>query len=131
MLNKTKDKETTVYSLAGNKVFCDFCPGFCCYKLPGAILFVSVADISRMASHFHISDHEVVKRYIDSGNTFKNNKDGSCVFLSNGKICKRCSIHLAKPQQCREFPYDKPCPYLEREDLLEAILPRIEKSLKK
>jgi len=28
------------------------------------------------------------------------------------------------------FPYDDICPYLEREDLLVAIQPRVEKSLK-
>jgi Fe-S-cluster containining protein len=41
----------------------------------------------------------------------------------------RCSIHEARPRQCREFPHDQPCPYLEREDLLQKIQPRVEASL--
>lgn len=121
--------ETAGYVLATNKVFCNFCPGYCCYRLPGSLLFVTAEDINRMARHFGISDGEVRNRYLDGRNTFQNRKDGSCIFLANGKICKRCSIHEARPRQCREFPYDKPCPYLEREDLLEEIIPRIEKSL--
>jgi uncharacterized protein len=28
-----------------------------------------------------------------------------------------------------DFPYNQPCPYLEREDLLAVIEPRIERSL--
>jgi len=28
------------------------------------------------------------------------------------------------------FPYDDACPYLEREDLMTAIQPRVERSLK-
>jgi hypothetical protein len=44
-------------------------------------------------------------------------------------MCKRCLIHEARPKQCREFPYDRPCPYLENEGLMEIIQPRIEESL--
>jgi len=44
-------------------------------------------------------------------------------------MTKRCTIHEARPDQCRRFPYGLPCPYLHREDLLAEIQPRIEKSL--
>jgi Fe-S-cluster containining protein len=54
--------------------------------------------------------------------------DGSCIFLSDRKIRARCTIHQARPRQCREFPYGEPCPYLEREDLLEQIIPRLERT---
>ncbi len=118
-----------VYSLASNKTFCNYCPGYCCYNLPGAMLLIHAEDINRLALHFDISDGEVRKRFMDGKNSFRNRADGSCIFLANGKICKRCSIHLARPKQCKEFPYEKPCPYLEREDLLDDILPRLEKSL--
>lgn len=114
---------------ADNKVFCNYCPGFCCYRLPGATLFVTATDINRLARYFGISDGEVRRRYIEKRNTFKVKADGSCIFLADGKLSKRCSVHLARPDQCRDFPYDQPCPYLQREDLLEKIYPRVASSL--
>ena len=86
-------------------------------------------DINRMARHFGISDGEVRRRYLEGKNTFKTRDDGSCIFLAPDRLCKRCTIHEARPRQCRDFPYDKPCPYLEDEDLLVRIQPRIEKTL--
>ncbi len=113
---------------AANKVFCNYCPGFCCYRLPGATLFITATDINRLARHFCISDGEVRRCYIEKRNTFKVKADGSCIFLADGKQSKRCSVHLARPDQCRDFPYDQPCPYLQREDLLAEIYPRVENS---
>lgn len=112
-----------------NRVFCNYCPAFCCYRLEGSILLLTATDINRLARHLELSDGEVRKRYIENRNTFKVREDGSCVFLSNGKLSKRCSVHEARPQQCRDFPYDDPCPYLQREDLLAEIYPRVEKSM--
>jgi uncharacterized protein len=117
------------YVLARNKSFCNFCPGYCCYRLPGATLYLDATDIDRLARHFGVSDGEVRKRYLENKNTFKIREDGSCLFLANGRICKRCTVHEARPRQCREFPNDKPCPYLENQGLLEIIQPRIERSL--
>lgn len=112
-----------------NRVFCNYCPAFCCYRLPGSTLFVTATDINRLARHFQQSDGEIRKKYIEHRNTFKVREDGSCIFLSDGLLSKRCSVHEARPQQCRDFPYDAPCPYLQREDLLAEIYPRAEKSL--
>ncbi|MFH0785133.1 MAG: YkgJ family cysteine cluster protein [Pseudomonadota bacterium] len=112
-----------------HRVFCNYCPGFCCYRLPGATLYITAIDINRIARHFKISDGEVRKKYIERRNTFKVREDGSCIFLANGRLSKRCSIHEARPVQCREFPYDAPCPYLGREDLLDTIYPLVERSL--
>lgn len=112
-----------------NRAFCNFCPGICCYRLPGSSLFVTATDINRIARHFRVTDGEVRKQYIENRNTFHVRDDGSCIFLANGKLNKRCSIHAARPEQCRAFPYEAPCPYLNREDLLEKIYPKVEKSL--
>lgn len=117
------------YSLSGNKIFCNYCPAYCCYRLKGSTLFVTATDINRIARTFGISDGEVRKRYIEGKNTFKVRKDGSCIFLLDGRACKRCGIHHCRPQQCQDFPYDEPCPYLESNDLLEKIQPRIDTSL--
>lgn len=113
-----------------HRVFCNYCPGFCCYRLPGSTLYITATDINRIARHFNISDGEVRRRYIEGKNTFKVREDGSCIFLVDGKLNKRCGIHTASPQQCKDFPYDKPCPYLHREDLLAVISPKVEKSCK-
>lgn len=117
------------YTLARNKTYCNYCPGYCCYRLPGSTLFVRAEDINRMARHFNISDGEVRKRYLENKNTFKTRDDGSCILLANDRMCRRCTIHEARPQQCRDFPYDKPCPYLENPDLLDSIQPRVEQVL--
>ena len=112
-----------------NKIFCNYCPAFCCYRLEGSILLLTATDINRLARHLGLSDGEVRRRYIEHRNTFKVREDGSCVFLANGRLSKRCSVHEARPQQCRDFPFDDPCPYLQREDLLAEIYPRVEKSM--
>ena len=112
-----------------NKVFCNYCPGFCCYRLPGSTLYVDALDINRMARYFGCSDGDVRKRFLEGKNTFKVRKDGACIFLTDGKISKRCSIHPARPRQCREFPYDEQCPYISDEKLLARIHPRVRKSL--
>jgi len=111
--------------LARGRAFCSFCPGYCCYRLEGSQLLVTATDINRLARHFGISDGEVRRRYLEGRHTFRTRADGSCVFLANDRFCRRCTIHQARPDQCRAFPYDKPCPYLERPDLLAAIAPRI------
>jgi len=92
-------------------------------------LYLTAIDINRLARHFRISDGEVRKRFMEGKNTFKVKRDGSCIFLRDDKLSKRCGIHPVRPQQCRDFPYGPSCPYLEREDLLAKIIPRIEKSL--
>ena len=121
--------EPKKYCLSSNKEFCNFCPGYCCYRLQEASLYIMAEDINRIARHLQITDGEVRKRYLENRYTFKIRKDGSCIFLVNGRICKRCSIHEARPKQCRDFPYDKPCPYLESGELLDTIQPRIDKIL--
>jgi Fe-S-cluster containining protein len=111
-----------------HKIFCNYCPGFCCYRLPGSTLFVTATDINRIARHLKIPDGAVRKKYIEGKNTFKVKADGSCIFLIDGTLNKRCSIHMASPQQCKDFPYDKPCPYIYSDELLEIISPKVEKS---
>lgn len=111
-------------------MYCNFCPGYCCYRLAGSVLFVTATDINRLARHFGINDGQVRKRYMENRHTFRVKPDGSCIFQAADRMAKRCMVHEARPDQCRRFPYDRPCPYLEREDLLIAIAPRVEAALK-
>lgn len=110
-------------------IYCNYCPGYCCYRLEGSVLLLTATDINRLARHFQITDGEIRKRYLENNNTFKVRRDGSCIFQATDTMVKRCTIHEARPDQCRRFPYGKPCPYLEREDLLEQIQPLVEQCL--
>ena len=92
------------------------------------MLLLTAIDVNRLARYFKISDGEVRKRYLENKYTFKVREDGSCIFQATDRMVKRCTIHEARPDQCRRFPYGKPCPYLEREDLLEQIQPLVEKN---
>ncbi|MCF6289883.1 MAG: YkgJ family cysteine cluster protein [Desulfobacterales bacterium] len=113
-------------------LYCNYCPGYCCYRSPGASLLLTAADINRLARYFGISDGEVRRRFLENRkNTFKLNQDGACIFQAGDRLVKRCTIHMVRPDQCRRFPYDKPCPYLERQDLLAAIQPRLEATLRR
>ena len=110
-------------------IYCTYCPGYCCYRLEGSMLLLTATDINRLARHLGLNDGEVRKRYLENRNTFKVKEDGSCIFQDPERMVRRCTIHEARPEQCRRFPDDKPCPYLLREDLLAQIQPRIEKGL--
>lgn len=112
--------------------YCNYCPGYCCYRLAGSSLLLSAVDINRLARHFGMSDGEVRRRYLENRrNTFKVRADGSCIFQAEERMIRRCTIHTARPDQCRRFPYGKPCPYLEREGLLAEIQPRVEAALRR
>ncbi len=111
------------------RAYCNYCPGFCCYRLEGSTLYLDAVDINRLARHFNISDGEARRRFIEGRNTFKVRSDGSCIFLLKGKSYQRCGVHAARPRQCREFPYDQPCPYLHRQDLLAKIFPKVKADL--
>ena len=111
--------------------YCNFCPGYCCYRLEGSVLLIDSDDINRLARYFLISDGEVRKRFMENRHTFKVKDDGSCIFQASDRMIKRCTVHTVRPSQCRMFPYNNHCPYLEREDLLTKIQPRLEASLKR
>ncbi len=82
------------------RAYCNYCPGFCCYRLEGSTLYLDAVDINRLARHFKISDGEARRRFIEGRNTFKVRSD-----------------------------YDQPCPYLHRQDLLAKIFPKVEADL--
>jgi Fe-S-cluster containining protein len=95
------------------------------------VLLITAEDIHRLARYFQVPDGEIRKRYMENKHTFKVKDDGSCVFQAADRMVRRCTVHEARPAQCRNFPYNRPCPYLEREDLLAAIQPHVEAGLKK
>jgi len=106
--------------------YCNYCPGYCCYRLEGSMLLLTAADINRLARHFRISEGAVRRLYLENKYTFRVKEDGSCIFLARDRMSKRCTVHQARPDQCRRFPYGNPCLYLEREELLAQIQPRLD-----
>jgi len=47
-------------------IYCNYCPGYCCYRLEGSTLLLTATDIGRMARHLGISDGEVRNRYLET-----------------------------------------------------------------
>jgi len=92
---------------------CAHCPGHCCYRLPGAVLLITCDDINRLARFLAISDREVRKRYLENRYTFRVGTDNGCVFLNADRTTLRCTVYPARPDQCRRFPFGRPCPYLQ------------------
>jgi len=67
-------------------LYCNYCPGYCCYRVAGASLLLTAIDINRLARHFKVSDGEVRRRFLENRkNTFKLKKDGACIFQAEGR----------------------------------------------
>jgi len=73
-----------------------------CCTAPGAV-YVKGRDIDRLASHLNLTREDFLERYcmMDEGRwELKLQKDGACIFLNS----EGCTVHTAKPSQCRSFP---------------------------
>lgn len=80
------------------EVDCTTC-GNCCVTME---VYVSDADIARLAEHLSIMPDEFRKQYIiqdDHGHATLRGKP--CVFLED----KRCSVYDARPEDCRDYPH--------------------------
>ena len=74
----------------------------CCEKQ--GFVYLTEQDIERAAEFLGLTKKQFEKRYIyRTRNTrrLRTPREGACVFLSDS----RCSIHPAKPTQCRIFPF--------------------------
>jgi len=88
------------------KTFKCSCCGACC-RWPG-VVYVREKEMPAIAAHLGISVQELIDRYTRlsddrTGLVYKDNADGSCIFLTEDNLCR---IHAVKPEQCRTFPYD-------------------------
>ncbi|MDJ0784461.1 MAG: YkgJ family cysteine cluster protein [Desulfosarcinaceae bacterium] len=76
--------------------------GHCCTGDPG-IVFVSAADLSRLAIHLQLSIDAVIQRYLSpwrDSYTIREAIDGRCLFYDQG-----CAIYRVRPTQCRTWPF--------------------------
>ena len=74
-----------------------------CCETKGFV-YLTEEDIERAAEFLGLSKKKFEKRYIyRTKNTrrLRTPREGACVFLHDS----RCSIHPAKPTQCRIFPF--------------------------
>lgn len=97
--------------------FCTGCPAYCCYKKNGAVLLITAEDINRLGRFFGITEGEVRRKYMQNRYSLLVREDLSCIFFVQGKTIERCTVYAARPDQCRRFPKEQPCPYLELNDL--------------
>jgi hypothetical protein len=87
----------------GLRFKCTGC-GKCCTGSPGYV-FLSPADLERLANHFLLSTDAFAAKYtykVDDRLSLIDQPDsGSCIFLKD----KQCTVYEARPVQCRTFPW--------------------------
>lgn len=95
--------EKKIWFEEGLKFKCTGCGG-CCTGTPGYV-YLSEADLHKLAAHFNITPKEFVENYARQEGEFYVllDRPGSydCTFLKD----KRCSVYEARPTQCRTFPW--------------------------
>jgi hypothetical protein len=74
----------------------------CCEQK--GFVYLADADISRAAAFLGLTEEEFTRRYVyrtRNRTRLRVPRDANCYFLKDGG----CSIHPAKPTQCRIFPF--------------------------
>lgn len=88
---------------AGLRFKCTEC-GKCCTGSAGSV-YLSQADIVRLAAHLEIPPGRFVRHYtrVNKGHRILADRPGSdeCVFLRD----KTCTVYEARPTQCRTYPW--------------------------
>lgn len=100
---ETVEKEARPWFDDGLRFKCTGC-GKCCTG-PSGYVFLSAADVERLAEHFHLTPQEFCKkytRYVDGQYALLDQKGSEdCIFLEG----KKCSVYEARPTQCKTFPW--------------------------
>lgn len=97
-----QDKTDKPWYAEGLRFKCTEC-GQCCTGAPGYV-WVNDEEIQIMADHLKLSVKEFGKRYLRQSQgryALVEKKNFDCIFLKD----KKCSIYLARPTQCRTFPW--------------------------
>ncbi|MDH5297410.1 MAG: YkgJ family cysteine cluster protein [Desulfobulbaceae bacterium] len=73
--------------------------GHCCHG--ETTVSLTEEDLARMVDHLRLPREEVIKKYLRvTGKVVQMQVvDGHCIFYHQG-----CSIHLARPWRCRQWP---------------------------
>ncbi|MEG1552634.1 MAG: YkgJ family cysteine cluster protein [Kiritimatiellia bacterium] len=83
--------------------FCQRC-GACC-RVPGYVRLTE-ADLVLLANELHLSTEDFVAQYTElsphrTGLVLAGDFTAPCRFLTEDSLC---SVHAARPAQCREYP---------------------------
>ena len=101
--------------------------GNCC-RIPGYVR-LTPADVTRLAAQEGCDATAFTARFTEltrdrSGLTLREQTDGACVFL---RTDGGCVVYEARPQQCRDFPYEWNYPGWERQCQNQCALPDVKK----
>lgn len=100
---KTDSQQNEPWFSDGLRFKCTGC-GKCCTGSPGYV-YLSLADMERLAAHFKLSESEFAQKYtrLIEGQYALLDRPGSydCAFLKD----KQCTVYEARPTQCRTFPW--------------------------
>jgi uncharacterized protein len=94
---------------------CAQCPGYCCsYDR----IEVTKKDIARLAKHFSLTYEAAEKKFTKFAwgeRVLRHKKDhiykSMCQFFDQSE--RRCTIYLARPEVCREYPDGGRCAYFD------------------
>ena len=93
---------------------CNKCQAFCCSVYER--VRVTKRDVTRLAKHFGVSFEVAWRRYTkdyEGERVLKRAKDyifeETCTFLD--QRTRRCTIYMARPGTCREYPARSRCAY--------------------
>lgn len=81
---------------------CQRC-GHCCFGRGGIV--VGQRDLPRLLAYFHMEKEDFLAKYtelFDGKPTLITGSDGFCYFFKEGA---GCTIHEARPDVCRAWPY--------------------------
>ncbi|MBA3722572.1 MAG: YkgJ family cysteine cluster protein [Parachlamydiaceae bacterium] len=103
MLKVLNENSSEPWYAEGLRFKCTEC-GQCCTGSPGYV-WVTETEIENIATHLNLSIDEFVRLYIrpvkDRYSLLEHPKSFDCVFLKD----KKCQIYMARPKQCRTFPW--------------------------
>jgi len=93
---------------------CSKCPAYCCSVYERVA--VGQGDLKRLAKHFGLGLPATAKRYtkVFNGERILRRKADpvlgqACTFLN--AETRQCTIYLARPKVCRDFPNTRNCAY--------------------
>jgi Fe-S-cluster containining protein len=103
-------RQTEPWYAGGLRFTCQQC-GNCCTGGPGYV-WISVEEVSRLAALLQLTESEVVEQYcrkIDGKLSLRErrNRRGEydCIFLEERGAKRICTIYVARPLQCRTWPF--------------------------
>lgn len=91
------------YKKRGMRFSCLKC-GNCCRITGEAYVYVTQAEVERMAKHLKLEVRTFAKKYLRRSDeklpALRDKNNSECIFWEG-----KCSVYPARPRQCRSFPF--------------------------